>query len=144
MIGLILVAHDKIAADFIKALEHVDGAPQEAIASLSVTDKASPADYHETLKEMIESLDQGDGIIILTDVYGSTPANIACRVIDHPNIEIINGMNLPMLVKLAELRKRAAQDKKPSSLHAIATEACNAARKNIYLATDVWKKARNV
>ena len=143
MIGLILVAHDKIASDFIKALEHVEGAPQDCVAGLCVTDRMSPADYHRTLDEMISSLDQGQGVIILTDVYGSTPANIACRVIERPNTEIINGMNLPMLVKLVELRRCAAQAKKPLSLHEIATQACHAARKNIYLAADMWKKAQN-
>src|SRR5579872_2318977 len=84
MIGLVLVTHGRLATEFRAALEHVVG-PQEQI-------------------EPVKNVDSGDGVVILTDMFGGTPSNLAISVMSRPKVEVLAGINLPMLVKLAKVR----------------------------------------
>ena len=133
MIGLILITHAGIGEDFIKALEHVHGAPQRNIIAISVTDDKKILSYQKDLQQAANRLNQGQGVIVLTDVYGSTPANMTRVICGMPDVEIIHGINLPMLVKLAELRQQPTSE---NNLHTIAVTARNAAKKNIHLSSE--------
>ena len=84
MIGLVLVTHGRLAAEFRSALEHVVG-PQKQI-------------------EAVKRVDSGEGVAILTDMFGGTPSNLAISVMGRPKVEVLAGINLPMLVKLAKVR----------------------------------------
>ncbi|WP_306260625.1 PTS sugar transporter subunit IIA [Pararhizobium sp. IMCC21322] len=104
MIGLVLVTHGKLADEFRSALEHVVGV-QEAIATICI----GPDDNMETRRDDIvagiRSVESGSGVIVLTDMFGGTPSNLAISAMEPGTIEVIAGLNLPMLVKLASVRR---------------------------------------
>ncbi|MEE2698469.1 MAG: PTS sugar transporter subunit IIA [Pseudomonadota bacterium] len=110
MIGMVLVTHGHLAKELIAALEHVVG-PQPNIKSICI----GPEDDMEKRRlEILESsikADEGDGVILLTDMFGGTPSNLAISVMDKANVEILAGVNLPMLVKLASVRKTESLNK---------------------------------
>src|SRR5487761_236790 len=102
MIGLVLVTHGRLAVEFRAALEHVVG-PQGQIEAVTI----GPDDVEERRKDIIEAVrrvDSGDGVAILTDMFGGTPSNLAISVMSRPKVEVLAGINLPMLVKLAKVR----------------------------------------
>lgn len=103
MIGLVLVTHGHLATELRAAMEHVVG-PQRHVGAVCV----GPEDDIETrraeLQSCIAQVDTGDGVILLTDMFGGTPSNLAISMMDRDGIEVIAGVNLPMLVKLAKTR----------------------------------------
>jgi mannose PTS system EIIA component len=103
MIGMILITHGRLAEEMRAAMEHVVG-PQRNVASICV----GPDDDLETrrndIKKCIEMVDTGDGVIMFTDMFGGTPSNLAISLVTQYDIEVIAGMNLPMLVKFAKIR----------------------------------------
>jgi PTS system mannose-specific IIA component len=104
MIGLVLVTHGRLAAEFIAAMEHVVGHQDQCIA---VCIEASD-DMEEKRAEIARAaaeVDKGAGVILLTDMFGGTPSNLAISLLGRPNLEVIAGINLPMLIKLASVRK---------------------------------------
>jgi PTS system mannose-specific IIA component len=103
MIGLVLVTHGNLADEFIAATEHVVG-PQEAIRAVSIGPDDDMEQRRADIIRATEEVDQGDGVILLTDMFGGTPSNLAISLLDRGNIEVIAGMNLPMLIKLAKVR----------------------------------------
>ena len=106
MIGLVLVTHGKLAQEFISAMEHVVG-PQKNVLSVCI---GPEDDMEQRRKEIIASVakvDKGNGVAILTDMFGGTPSNLAISVLDQGKVEVIAGINLPMLIKLASLRSSA-------------------------------------
>lgn len=103
MIGMVLVTHGRLAAEFIAALEHVVG-PQRNIVAVCI---GAEDDMEERRKEIIDAVarvDDGSGVVVLTDMFGGTPSNLAISIIDKAKVEVIAGVNLPMLVKLASVR----------------------------------------
>jgi len=104
MIGMVIITHGGLATEFRAALEHVVG-PQESLDTLSI----GPDDDIETRRsELIDAVrrtDRGRGVIILTDMFGGTPSNLAISVMDDTGAEVIAGVNLPMLVRLASVRR---------------------------------------
>ena len=103
MIGIVLVTHGNLAREFIAALEHVVG-PQQCVSAVCI---GADDDMEKRRAEILESAkacDTGDGVIVLTDMFGGTPSNLAISVINQVKIEVIAGVNLPMLIKLAEVR----------------------------------------
>ena len=104
MIGIILVTHGNLALEFISAMQHVVG-KQEQIEAVCI----GPDDNMETRRneilQKVERNNKGDGVILLTDMFGGTPSNLAISVMDKADVEIIAGVNLPMLIKLATARK---------------------------------------
>ena len=102
MIGLVLVTHGNLALEFISAMQHVVG-KQEQVEAVCI----GPEDEmrrEEILKKAGE-VNSGSGTIVLTDMFGGTPSNLAISIMDRAPVEIIAGINLPMLIKLASLRK---------------------------------------
>lgn len=103
MIGLVLVTHGRLADEFRSALEHVVG-PQKHIATICIGPNDDMDRRRRDILDAARSVDTGAGVIILTDLFGGTPSNLAISIMDDGPIEVIAGMNLPMLVKLAKLR----------------------------------------
>jgi len=104
MIGMVLVTHGRLAEELIAALEHVVG-PQPGVAAICI---GPDDDMEQRRAEILDSTakaDEGDGVVLLTDMFGGTPSNLAISVMEKANVEVIAGVNLPMLIKLASVRK---------------------------------------
>lgn len=104
MIGLILVTHGGLADEFVHAMEHVVG-KQEALATICIGPNDDMAVRRQEIADAIREVDAGEGAIILTDLFGGTPSNLAISLLDTGRIEVIAGINLPMLIRLAGARK---------------------------------------
>jgi PTS system mannose-specific IIA component len=104
MIGIVLVTHGRLAAEFRSALEHVMG-PQQQIETIMIDPKDDIDKRRHEIIEAVKRVDSGQGVAILTDMFGGTPSNLAISVMNAPNIEVVAGINLPMLVKLATVRE---------------------------------------
>ncbi|MBZ8133640.1 PTS sugar transporter subunit IIA [Afifella sp. IM 167] len=103
MIGLVLVTHGQLATEFRAALEHVVG-PQNACATISIGPDDDMEDRRHDIMKAVGEVDDGDGVILLTDMFGGTPSNLAISVMEPGRIEVVAGVNLPMLIKLASVR----------------------------------------
>ena len=104
MIGLILVTHGHLAEHFVDAMEHVVG-PQQAIATICIGPSDDMERRRKDIADAIKQVDEGQGVIILTDLFGGTPSNLAISLLDRGHVEVIAGINLPMLIRLAGARK---------------------------------------
>ncbi len=103
MIGLVLVTHGHLADELIGALEHVVG-PQTQVASVCIGPDDDMERRRADIVNSVQETDSGDGVVVLTDMFGGTPSNLAISIMERANIEVIAGVNLPMLVKLASVR----------------------------------------
>ncbi len=104
MIGLILVTHGRLAEEFVSAMEHVVG-PQAGIATVCIGPHDDMEKRRKEIAAAIRKVDTGTGSIILTDLFGGTPSNLAISLLDAGKVEVIAGINLPMLIRLAGARK---------------------------------------
>jgi PTS system mannose-specific IIA component len=129
MIGLVLVTHGLLAQEFRSALEHVVG-PQEAIETISIGPDDDMEQRREDILDAVRRVDSGSGVTVLTDMFGGTPSNLAISIMDRARVEVIAGVNLPMLVKLAS--KRGECD-----LASLVAAAQDAGRKYISVASQV-------
>ena len=103
MIGLVLVTHGALADELISAMEHVVGA-QENVAPVCIGPDDDMEHRRMDIQKAVRGVDSGSGVIILTDMFGGTPSNLAISIMDGSTIDVIAGVNLPMLVKLASVR----------------------------------------
>ncbi len=103
MIGLVLVTHGQLASEFRAALEHVVG-PQENMETISIGPDDDMEQRRSDILDAVARADSGAGVILLTDMFGGTPSNLAISVMDSANVEVVAGVNLPMLIKLASSR----------------------------------------
>ncbi len=103
MIGMVLVTHGRLADEFIAALEHVVG-PQRNVAAVCIGPEDDMEQRRREIIEQVSRVDDGAGVVVLTDMFGGTPSNLAISIMDKAKIEVIAGMNLPMLIKLASVR----------------------------------------
>ena len=104
MIGIVLVTHGRLAVEFRQALEHVVGS-QSQIESVTIGPDDDVEQRRFEIIEAVKRVDSGDGVAILTDMFGGTPSNLAISVMSRPKVEVVAGINLPMLVKLAKVRE---------------------------------------
>jgi mannose PTS system EIIA component len=104
MIGLILVTHGTLAREFLVAMEHVVG-PQKQVVTISIGPRDDMEARRKEIARSIKEVDSGEGVIILTDLFGGTPSNLAISFLDVGKIEVIAGANLPMLIRLESARK---------------------------------------
>ena len=104
MIGLVLVTHGRLADELINALEHVVGS-QKNIASVCIGPDDDMERRRSDILKSVEKVNDGTGVVVLTDMFGGTPSNLAISIMDKVPIEVIAGVNLPMLVKLVSIRK---------------------------------------
>ena len=103
MIGLVLVTHGKLAVEFRAALEHVVGA-QTQIETISIDPDDDVERRRKDILAAVDRVSDGSGVIVLTDMFGGTPSNLAISVMEPGKVEVIAGINLPMLIKLASVR----------------------------------------
>ncbi len=103
MIGMVLVTHGALANEFKSALEHVVG-PQDFCETIAIGPDDNMENRRNDILAAIDKADDGAGVIILTDMFGGTPSNLAISVMQNRAVEVIAGVNLPMLVKLARVR----------------------------------------
>ncbi|MFK5979510.1 MAG: PTS sugar transporter subunit IIA [Rhizobiaceae bacterium] len=129
MIGLVLVTHGQLANEFRLALEHVVG-PQEQIETIAIGPDDDMEQRRQDILDGVSQVNTGSGVIILTDMFGGTPSNLAISVMQAGTIEVLAGVNLPMLIKLASVRTSENMDE---SLK----EAQESGRKYINVASQV-------
>ncbi len=129
MIGIVLVTHGRLALEFRSALEHVVG-PQENCETVCIGPDDDMEERRNDILSAVEAADSGGGVVVLTDMFGGTPSNLAISIMQNREVEVIAGVNLPMLVKLA--RVRASLD-----LRTCVSEAQDAGRKYINVANDI-------
>jgi PTS system mannose-specific IIA component len=133
MIGLVLVTHGRLASEFIVAMEHVVG-PQQQIAPICIGPEDDMEERRHQIAEAISAVDTGDGVIILTDLFGGTPSNLAISLMKSDKIEVIAGVNLPMLIRLEGARKTM-------DVRAAVAAAREAGRKYISVASEILGEA---
>ncbi|MEW5963112.1 MAG: PTS sugar transporter subunit IIA [Pseudomonadota bacterium] len=114
MIGLVIVTHGGLSVEFRAALEHVVG-PQAQLETISIGPEDDMAQRRQQIVEAVRRANSGDGVIILTDMFGGTPSNLAISVMDEADVEVIAGINLPILVKLAAVRGELPRDQAVSA-----------------------------
>jgi PTS system mannose-specific IIA component len=130
MIGLVIVTHGRLAEEFVSAMEHVVG-PQAAVKAICIGPEDDMERRRSDILKACADVDQaGQGVILLTDMFGGTPSNLAISVMEQTQAEVIAGLNLPMLIKLASVRQR-------ESLQACVAHAQEAGRKYISVASYV-------
>ncbi|MDF1793750.1 MAG: PTS sugar transporter subunit IIA [Thalassobaculaceae bacterium] len=129
MIGIVLVTHGRLADELKSVLEHVVG-PQTDMATVCIGPEDDMEQRRTEIMDRAKEMDGGDGVIVLTDMFGGTPSNLAISIIDRPGVEVIAGVNLPMLIKLASVRAE-------SSLGEASVAARDAGRKYISIASEV-------
>jgi len=103
MIGMVLVTHGHLASELVAALEHVVGA-QTAIAAICIGPEDDMEQRRNDILDAVSKCDSGEGVVLLTDMFGGTPSNLAISIMDKARVEVIAGVNLPMLVRLASVR----------------------------------------
>lgn len=126
---MVLVTHGRLAEEFIAATEHVVGA-QENVRAISIGPDDDMEQRRKDIMEAVSAVNDGKGVVLLTDMFGGTPSNLAISMMDQGEVEVIAGMNLPMLIKLATVREK-------SSLKEAAAIAQEAGRKYINVASQV-------
>ena len=127
MIGMVLVTHGNLAQEFISALEHVVG-PQPRVKAVCIGPDDDMEKRREDILRSVAEVDDGDGVVLLTDMFGGTPSNLAISIMDNAKVEVIAGVNLPMLIKLASVRQG-------ETLHDAVAAAQEAGRKYINVAS---------
>ena len=134
MIGLILVTHGKLASEFLVALEHVVG-PQNNVATICIGPHDDMEARRNEIAAAIKTVDTGKGVIILSDLFGGTPSNLAISLLDRGCVEVIAGVNLPMLIRLDSARKNL-------DVKEAVAAAREAGRKYISVASEVLEASR--
>jgi PTS system mannose-specific IIA component len=104
MIGLVLVTHGRLAQEFVVAMEHVVG-KQDQVAAISIGPDDDMEERRADIRRAIAEVDGGRGVIVLTDLFGGTPSNLAISLMEAGRVEVIAGINLPMLIRLGGARK---------------------------------------
>jgi len=104
MIGMVLVTHGRLAEEFIAALEHVVG-DQEQVQAVCIGPDDDMEQRRLDILNSVAEVDDGSGVVVLTDMFGGTPSNLAISIMDRAKVEVIAGVNLPMLIKLASVRR---------------------------------------
>ncbi|PTQ10145.1 PTS fructose transporter subunit IIA [Sphingomonas oleivorans] len=133
MIGLVLVTHGRLAAEFVTAMEHVVG-PQQAIEAICIGPDDDMEARRADIARAVRAVDSGTGVILLTDLFGGTPSNLAISLMEPGHIEVIAGVNLPMLIRLEGARKMM-------KVKAAVAAAREAGRKYISVASEVLGEA---
>ena len=129
MIGMVLVTHGCLATEFRAALEHVVG-PQKQIATVTIGPEDDMEMRRKDILAAVAAVDAGDGVVVLTDMFGGTPSNLAISVMEGAKVDVVAGINLPMLIKLASVREDA-------TLEQAVVQAQEAGRKYISVASRI-------
>jgi PTS system mannose-specific IIA component len=129
MIGMVLVTHGHLATEFRAALEHVVG-PQTQLETITIGPDDDMERRRKDIVCAVEGVNTGDGVVVLTDMFGGTPSNLAISIMDGSKVDVVAGINLPMLIKLASVRDE-------STLEQAVIQAQDAGRKYISVASRI-------
>ncbi|MCG6534109.1 MAG: PTS sugar transporter subunit IIA [Syntrophales bacterium LBB04] len=132
MIGVLITTHGNLGAEFIKAVELIRG-NLKGVTHLSMDQTKGVEELKKEIAAAIRKLDQGQGVLILTDLFGGTPSNISLSFLKQGKVEVVTGVNLPMLLKLSDAREGVA-------LKDFACSIRDYGMKNIYLASEILNK----
>ena len=133
MIGLVLVTHGRLAEEFVRAMEHVVG-PQQAIEAICIAPEDDMEARRADIRAAVGRVDGGEGVILLTDLFGGTPSNLAISLMKSSSVEVIAGINLPMLIRLEGARRTM-------DVHRAVAAARDAGRKYISVASEILGEA---
>ena len=133
MIGILIIAHGALGESLIQCATHVFGSRPKKIGQLGVTVHDEPTSLLPQAREMVAQLDEGDGVLVLSDIYGATPCNLGCRLVELGKVEVIAGVNLPMLVRALTYREQP--------LHLVVEKAISGGREGVI---EVSKEACSV
>lgn len=133
MIGLVIVSHGRLADELVAATEHVVG-PMDALLAVCIGPDDDMERRRADIRQSIADADRGEGVLVLTDMFGGTPSNLAISLLEAGKVEVIAGVNLPMLIKLAEARSRA-------DLDSLARMGVDAGKRYIAIASTVLEGA---
>ena len=134
MVGLVIASHGRLADELVSTAEQIVG-KLEAVSTCSIQPGAAPDDIREKMKAAVRSVDSGDGVIIMTDLFGGTPCKESLSMCRQRRIEVLSGVNLPMLLKASSLR--ASEMPLPELAHLLAQHA----QRNITCASDLIREA---
>jgi PTS system mannose-specific IIA component len=132
MIGVLITTHGNLGSEFLKVAEMIRG-PLKDVMHISVDQTKSVEDLKKDINAAIKKLDQGQGVLILTDLFGGTPSNLSLSLLKEGKVEVVTGVNLPMLLKLSDTREKM-------NLQDFANYIKEYGRKNIYLASEILNK----
>lgn len=137
MVGVIVITHCNLAEEFLRATRLIVGEDKalEGIEGLSVQPTEMNEDLRMRISSAIRKVDRGDGVLILTDMFGGTPSNLSLSFLKDEEVEVVTGVNLPMMVALGNYRKG-------KSLHKLAEYISSYGRKHINLANDMLQKRK--
>ena len=135
MIGLIIITHGNLAIELKNSLENIIG-PQKNIETVCIGYDDDVDKRKEEVKELITEVDRGEGVILLTEMFGNTPSNLLISLIEKSRIEMIGGINLPLLVKIGSLREN-------TNIEEVIKSAVEAGHKYIGIASEILSKEDN-
>jgi PTS system mannose-specific IIA component len=131
VIGIVVVTHGQLAREFVSSAEMIVGEIPD-VTSVSIGWHDSPEDAQEEIREAIERVEKGQGTVLLTDMFGGTPSNLSLSFLETDRLEVVTGVNLPMLIKLVGLR-----EVENTSLLEVARQICSQGKESIYQASDL-------
>ncbi|MGB3147380.1 MAG: PTS fructose transporter subunit IIA [Paracoccaceae bacterium] len=117
MIGIVIVAHGGLAREYLHAVEHVVG-PQTGIRAITIEEEHDRARKQAEICEAVDAVDEGEGVVVVTDMFGGSPSNLSLKACARTDRQIIYGANLPMLIKLAKSRRLTVPQAVASALEA--------------------------
>jgi PTS system mannose-specific IIA component len=132
MIGIVIVTHSALADEFLMATQQIVGVV-EGIEPISIDPSDPIEEVEKRIKKGIKKVDMGRGVLILTDMFGGTPSNISLSFQEKGKVEIVTGVNLPMLIKLSTVREEKTLDELASFIKAYG-------QKNIHLASEILER----
>ncbi|MGC4121057.1 MAG: PTS sugar transporter subunit IIA [Myxococcales bacterium] len=130
MVGIVLVTHGKLGQELLRTAEGIVG-PLQGTRSVSLEPQDGMEQIREKMAQAIAEVDSGDGVLVLTDMFGGTPANLALTFLDERRVEVVTGVNLPMMLKLGTSRED------PATLSEVASTIAGYGQKNIVFASEL-------
>lgn len=137
MVGVVAVAHYNLAVELVTVLESIVG-KVEQLKTVSFEPGSSPDAAHKKISTAIKKVNSGDGVLILTDMFGGTPSNISLSFLEENTVEVLTGMNLPMLIRLITLRKKTL------SLTELSEDLQSYGKQNICIASELLKRQSGI
>jgi len=132
MIGIVVVTHGQLARELVAAAEMIIGDIPN-VTAVSIGWHESPDAAQKEIEDAVERVETGKGVVILTDMFGGTPSNLSLTLLEKGRVEVVTGVNLPMMIRLASLR----EEEEGEDLHAVAAEAARDGKEHVYLASDL-------
>jgi PTS system mannose-specific IIA component len=132
MIGIVVVTHGQLARELVAAAEMIIGDIPN-VTAVSIGWQESPEEAEREIEAAIARVESGMGTVVLTDMFGGTPTNLSLAFLEKGRVEVVTGVNVPMLIRLASLREEEMGD----DLHAVAAQAMREGKENVYLASDL-------